>query len=95
MQDFINAASPVIRTYSEKRFKSFFGCSIRTCITIFDSMTNPKFTRQHLLWALYFMKVYNVEMVSAEAWKVDTRKFAETSKQVLKHLFNCLPDVKF
>lgn len=63
-----------------RHIRSHFGVSFEVIIDVDDLLSiQSSDERTHLLWALFFLKVYNTENVSARFWKV-------TEKTYRKHL---------
>lgn len=66
------------RTDEHASFKSFIGVSTNSCAHIWNKLKHEQ-TRSlkpvHLLWALSFLKLYNVENVGCLLWKCDRKTY--------------------
>ena len=62
----------------ERYLKSFFGVSFSVLERLNDLLNlQTSIEREHLLWALHFLKVYNCETVSARLWKVTEKTYRQ------------------
>jgi hypothetical protein len=67
---FIKEAKKVIKRYSNKIYLEFFGVSLEVTLDIWNYISKaPLFVlkENHLLWTLYFLKVYPTENVASGA----------------------------
>ena len=78
----------------DRRFRAFFGISSRTCARVWkllvanaDEDEDKNVARPvHLLWALFFMKVYNTRSVNGSIANCDEKTFVKWTWVVLEGL---------
>ena len=78
-------------TLGYRKFRAFFGTSPIVCITIWDMLLihRPKKSKpDHLLWALMFLKQYNIESVMAALTGVSEKTFCKWSLIFVRILSN-------
>ena len=67
--------------WDDRKFAAHFGIAKETMkilwLHIQSLDTDGIFKLKHLLWTLYFMKVYNSSDVSASFWKVDPKTYSK------------------
>lgn len=81
-----------IHSYTERSWNANYGISKLTTILIADYISQDiKF--DHLLWALYFLKVYPSYDVCAVHWNVDKKTFQYWSWKTLFVLMNAIDTV--
>lgn len=76
-----------------RRFRAFFGASPRVCaalwtriLPLLDAEATVGAERRHLLWALHFLKVYDVEEVSARLFSVTEKTFRRRVREMVGFL---------
>lgn len=61
---------------SERRFRSAFGVSPTVCAILWQRISLPAGCKEkHLLWGLFFLKVYDTEHVSRSFPQVDEKTY--------------------
>lgn len=79
--EYTNHSSCGSRIVGLRKFRSFFGCSPEVCEKLWNNLrdkpgdSSPK----HLLWALLFLKCYNIGSVNASLVNVDEKTFRKWS----------------
>lgn len=79
-----------------RKFRAFFGTSPLVCAVVWDKLRTQrpiKSNEEHLLWALMFLKRYNIESVNATLIGVSEKTFRKWSHIFIRLLAN-MPVVK-
>jgi hypothetical protein len=59
----------------DRKWNAHFGICKDACLVVIDFLDKrgQGFEVKHVLWALYFLKVYTTENVAASFWRVDEK----------------------
>src|SRR5690348_3555300 len=74
------------------RFRAAFGVSFGVLQVVWDLLDpevadcRPKYPREHLLWALYFLKTYTTEVISATFFSTSERTWRKWVTIVVKDI---------
>jgi hypothetical protein len=86
------------------RFKSFFGVTVEVCTILFlnllakfeavtledDRKFLRRFSEKHLLWALFFLKVYSTERVAASMLDTTEKTYRKWSHALIEEIAKLL-----
>src|SRR4051812_8623543 len=71
----------------ERLVKSHFGASLDVVLALNNHLNlHSPGDREHLLWALHFLTVYNSENVSARFWKVTEKTYRKYLRPVVNQI---------
>ena len=88
---FRELAGQIIKPYSIRGFKSLFGVSLETVNALWN-LISGRHEPMHLLWALYFLKVYPTDDVFQAQFKTSKRTLRKHVKNVLVYLYQCFEE---
>lgn len=79
--------------FNDRVFRSFFGIDQVTCAYVWSLIhssvsTSDSIGPKHLLWALYFLRVYAVEDINASMCKTTRKTFREKVWIIIKLIAN-------
>ena len=78
-------------TVGYRKFRAFFGTSPMVCVAVWDIllMRRPKKSKpEHLLWALMFLKQYNIESFNSAMVGVSEKTFRKWSHTFIQLIAN-------
>ena len=83
--------------YSIRSCHAHFGVSRTTIDILWQHLLSLEydfgFQLKHLLWVLYFLKVYNTDDINAIRWNVDIKTFKKWTFKMIFVLYNTLHSV--
>lgn len=85
---FIKHSGQSLRT-GRRRFKAFFGCTPQVCAILWQHLQlslERGYTKEHLLWGLFFLKCYNTEHVNRTFANCDEKTFRHRTWRVVGEL---------
>ena len=75
-----------------RRFKALYGCSPEACKRIWDDLKeddeNPTLTEKHLLMALRFLRLYEVEEIFAAVFDKEEQMYQQQKSSKGRYAFN-------
>jgi hypothetical protein len=84
---------PLLTTFSDRKYQAFFGVGTYETAVIWHYIKKSEVSLLHLLWALYYLKVYPTEDVGAGVVGVDRKTFMKHVKELIKVMRRRLPQV--
>jgi lipoprotein signal peptidase len=95
-QIWISVAAILLHHYTERLFNAHFGIAVYVLPVIYDFYrqrnVNPP-RRDHILFALHFLKIYPTENVGASFCRCDEKTWRKIVKSILISLDSVLPNV--
>ena len=82
--------------YSERQFLLLFGISVRFCEALLFLAASSGFALEavHLLWTLFFLKIYPTEDVASSIWLCDHKTYEKHVLHTLLTLLEVLNTVR-
>lgn len=88
-------ASAFIVRYHERVFREHFGVSVKHVIEIWHHIASRNIQPVHLLWTLYFLKVYPTESVAAATLNTSPKTYRKVVREVIGLMNRRLPKVTY
>lgn len=84
-------------TVGYRKFRAFFGTSPMVCVAVWDILLmrrSKKSKPENLLWALMFLKQYNIESLNSAMVGVSEKTFQKWSHTFIQFIANMQVEIK-
>lgn len=84
------ASESIIGSFSRKKFRAHFGVSLSVCFVLWQLLSefSNDFEPKHLLWSLYFMKLYPIDLEAATRLEISVDTFHKWVFGTIMCLYN-------